>query len=78
MYSLSFAIFLLLPPPPSPGLCLGSCMISAFLNLRKIKIKNFTVLKPHVFFCYRSLAVLLLSGSYFVVYAIDPILSSEI
>lgn len=72
MCGLSFAVFVILPTSSVPWSLLG------LLNLRKMKRKNFTVLKPCIFFCYRSLAVLFLSGSYFVVYAIDSFLSSEI
>lgn len=72
MCGLSFAVFVILPASSVPWSLLG------LLNLRKMKRKNFTVLKPRIFFCYRFLAVLFLSGSYFVVYAIDYFLSSEI
>lgn len=35
-------------------LCLGTCMIATFLKLRKVKIKNFTVLKPRIFFLLQT------------------------
>lgn len=65
------------PPPLYP---LVSSEASVQYQLFPASEKCFTVLKHHFsfFFYYRSLAVLFLSGSHFVVYAIDPFLNSEV
>lgn len=59
------------PPPPPLGLCLGYCVASSFLKLRKMKIKTLQSSKPILF------SVTSLWQGYFVVYALDAILISE-
>lgn len=77
MYGLSSATFIHLPTSSTPWALLGLLCGIFITPAKKNEDKNFTVLKTHTFLCYISLEILLFSGGYFVVYALDASLNSE-
>lgn len=70
-------MFIHLPTSSTPWALLRLLCGIFISQAKKNDDKNFTILKTHTFLCHISLASLLFSGGYFVVYALDAILISE-